>query len=137
MWILPWHPPLATALGAFALGAIALGARPWRAPLARAFALALGIDDVALAAKAMTEVRYEGYITRMHSDIRRAQDHERVSVPMDLDPAGVTGLRGEAVEVLRKFRPATLGQAGRLAGINPADVSLLAIAIKRHRAAAR
>lgn len=102
-----------------------------------AFALALGIDDVALAAKAMTEVRYEGYITRMHSDIRRAQDHERVSVPMDLDPAGVTGLRGEAVEVLRKFRPATLGQAGRLAGINPADVSLLAIAIKRHRAAAR
>ena len=102
-----------------------------------AFALALGIDDAALAAKAMTEVRYEGYITRMHSDIRRAQDHERVSVPMDLDPAGVTGLRGEAVEVLRKFRPATLGQAGRLAGINPADVSLLAIAIKRHRAGAR
>jgi tRNA uridine 5-carboxymethylaminomethyl modification enzyme len=73
----------------------------------------------------------------MHSDIRRAQDHERVSVPLDLDPAGVTGLRGEAVEVLRKFRPATLGQAGRLAGINPADVSLLAIAIKRHRAGTR
>jgi tRNA uridine 5-carboxymethylaminomethyl modification enzyme len=103
----------------------------------QAFAGALGIDDVALAGKAMTEVRYEGYITRMHSDIRRAQDHERVSVPLDLDPAGVTGLRGEAIEVLRKFRPATLGQAGRLAGINPADVSLLAIAIKRHRAGTR
>jgi tRNA uridine 5-carboxymethylaminomethyl modification enzyme len=102
-----------------------------------AFAAALGIDDVALAGKAMTEVRYEGYITRMHAEIRRAQDHERVSVPTDLDPGVVTGLRGEAVEVLRKFRPATLGQAGRLAGINPADVSLLAIAIKRHRAAAR
>ena len=42
-----------------------------------------------------------------------------------------------AIEVLRKFRPATLGQAGRLAGINPADVSLLAIAIKRHRAGTR
>jgi tRNA uridine 5-carboxymethylaminomethyl modification enzyme len=56
---------------------------------------------------------------------------------LDLDPAGVTGLRGEAIEVLRKFRPATLGQAGRLAGINPADVSLLAIAIKRHRAGTR
>lgn len=103
----------------------------------QAFAGALGIEDVALAGKAMTEVRYEGYITRMHSDIRRAQDHERVSVPLDLDPAGVTGLRGEAIEVLRKFRPATLGQAGRLAGINPADVSLLAIAIKRHRAGTR
>ena len=46
----------------------------------------------------------------------------------------VTGLRREAAEVLGRFRPRTLGQASRLAGVNPADISLLAVAIRKHRA---
>ncbi len=99
------------------------------------FAAALGCSDGALAGRVMTEIRYEGYITRMHAEVRRAQEHDRVGIPSSFTPRSVTGLRAEAAEVLAKFRPATLGQASRLAGITPADVSLLAIAIKRHRAA--
>ena len=51
------------------------------------------------------------------------------------DPGAIVGLRSEAVEVLRRFRPRTLGQAGRLAGVNPADVTLIQVAMKRHRSA--
>jgi tRNA uridine 5-carboxymethylaminomethyl modification enzyme len=47
----------------------------------------------------------------------------------------VPGLRSEAAEVLARFQPATMGQAGRLAGVNPADLTLLAVAIRRGPAA--
>jgi tRNA uridine 5-carboxymethylaminomethyl modification enzyme len=48
----------------------------------------------------------------------------------------VEGLRAEAAEVLARFRPATFGQAGRLAGMTPADLTLLAVAIRRAAASA-
>jgi len=79
------------------------------------------------------EARYEGFLARQHAAIRRAAASEATPVPADLDPASVVGLRAEAVEVLRRFRPATLGQAGRLAGVGPPDVALLAVAIARRR----
>jgi len=81
------------------------------------------------------EARYEGFLARQHAAIRRAAASEATRVPADLDPASVVGLRAEAVEVLRRFRPATLGQAGRLAGVGPPDVALLAVAIARRRRA--
>jgi tRNA uridine 5-carboxymethylaminomethyl modification enzyme len=58
-----------------------------------------------------------------------------VEIPEELDPESIEGLRLEAVEVLKKFRPRTLGQAGRLAGVNPSDITLLQVAMRRHRAA--
>jgi tRNA uridine 5-carboxymethylaminomethyl modification enzyme len=52
-------------------------------------------------------------------------------VPASLDYARITGLRAEARAALQRFQPRTLGQAGRLEGVNPADVALLAVAMKR------
>ncbi len=85
----------------------------------------------ALIERAMTDVRYEGYLVRQQAQIRRQADGERSQIPAWLDYAAVSGLRAEAAEVLAKFRPATMGQAGRLAGVNPADLALLAVAIRR------
>ena len=93
--------------------------------------------DRRLLERLAIEARYEGYVARQDHAIRRAAAEESVSIPSWFDPADVVGLRGEAVEVLRKFRPATLGQAGRLAGVNPADLSLVSIAIERRRRAGR
>jgi tRNA uridine 5-carboxymethylaminomethyl modification enzyme len=83
------------------------------------------------------DARYEGYVAWQEHAIRRAAAEESVSIPAWFDASEVIGLRAEAVEVLRKFRPATLGQAGRLAGVNPADLSLVSIAIERRRRAGR
>lgn len=91
--------------------------------------------DPALIRRVITESRYDGYITRQRVEIRRQTEADRRKIPVWLEPGDVTGLRREAVDALRKFRPATLGQAARLAGINPADVSLLAVSIERGRRA--
>ncbi|MSR18928.1 MAG: tRNA uridine-5-carboxymethylaminomethyl(34) synthesis enzyme MnmG [Phycisphaerales bacterium] len=88
-----------------------------------------------IASRASTDYRYEPYIIRARAEARRVAESERMPIPVQLDPAGICGLRTEAVEALQRFRPATLAQAGRLAGVHPADLSIIAIALKRHRAA--
>ncbi len=93
--------------------------------------------DAALVDRVVTDLRYEGYVVRARAEVKRHADSERSPIPEALDPDAITGLRTEAREALRKFRPATLGQAGRLAGISPADIGLIAVAAKRARAAGR
>ena len=88
-------------------------------------------DAPALLERVLTEVRYEGYIERQHRDVARQKREESVSIPDDLDPAGIQGLRNEARDALLRYRPGTLGQAGRIEGITPSDLTLVAIAIKR------
>ena len=88
-------------------------------------------DDPALLERVLTEVRYEGYIERQHRDVARQKREESVLIPSDLDPAGIQGLRNEARDALLRYRPETLGQAGRIEGITPSDLTLVAIAIKR------
>jgi len=85
--------------------------------------------------RVVTEARYEGYLKRQTAEIRRRQDAERRIIPSWLEAHAVTGLRGEAAEAIARFQPATLGQAARLAGVGPADVTLLAVAIRRGRRA--
>ena len=91
----------------------------------------------ALVDRVVTDLRYEGYVARQRAEVKRHAESERSPIPAALDPDAIVGLRADARETLRKVRPATLGQAGRLAGISPADVSLIAIAAKRARAAER
>jgi tRNA uridine 5-carboxymethylaminomethyl modification enzyme len=57
---------------------------------------------------------------------------ERQSIPADLDILAISGMRNEAKQVLLRFQPSTIGQASRLAGITPADVSVLILAIEKH-----
>jgi tRNA uridine 5-carboxymethylaminomethyl modification enzyme len=93
--------------------------------------------DRRLVERAMTESRYEGYIVRHRAEIKRQAKADRQRVPAWLDFRAVAGLRTEAADVLSRFRPATMGQAGRLAGVNPADLTLLAVAIRRGPSAAQ
>jgi tRNA uridine 5-carboxymethylaminomethyl modification enzyme len=90
-----------------------------------------GAVDHALLERVMTDLRYEGYLVRQRAEIRRQRESEHAPIPADFDPTAVQGLRQEAREVIRRFRPATLGQASRLAGVNPADVALVALWLRR------
>ena len=84
--------------------------------------------------RVMNDLRYESFIRRQDAEIARQRKAEKATIPVDLEPSEITGLRSEAAEVLGRFRPRTLGQASRLAGVNPADISLLSVAIRKHRA---
>jgi len=79
----------------------------------------------------INDILYEGYIEKQKMEIKRMSEMERRSIPATFEFARVPGLGNEAIDVLSRFRPATLGQAARLAGINPADVTLLAINLQR------
>jgi tRNA uridine 5-carboxymethylaminomethyl modification enzyme len=84
-----------------------------------------------LLERVITDIRYEGYLVRQRAEIRRQRESEHAPIPVDFDPTAVQGLRQEAREVIRRFRPTTLGQASRLAGVNPADVALVALWLRR------
>jgi tRNA uridine 5-carboxymethylaminomethyl modification enzyme len=73
------------------------------------------------------EVKYEGYIRRQRADVDRFRRAEEKPIPDRFDYASVRQLRNEAREKLQRFRPASLGQALRIAGITPVDVQLLRI----------
>ncbi|MFZ9914843.1 MAG: FAD-dependent oxidoreductase, partial [Phycisphaerales bacterium] len=92
---------------------------------------ATGAIDMALLERVMTDVRYEGYVVRQNAEVRRQADYDSVSIPESLDPHAIRGLRREAVESLAQFRPRTLGQASRLAGISPADITVVAMWVRR------
>ncbi len=76
---------------------------------------------------AEVQVKYEGYIRRELSEVERQKKLEERTLPEDIDYGAITGLRIEAVEKLSKIRPRNLGQASRISGVNPADVSVLMI----------
>ena len=79
------------------------------------------------------DVLYEGYARRQQAWVERGSERETTGLPDGFDFAAVHGLRAEAAQTLAASRPATLGQALRLAGVTPADVALLEIAVARHR----
>ncbi len=81
----------------------------------------------------LAEIQYEGYIRRQAAEIKRHAEMETREIPIDFDFESITGLRSEARLALCRFRPRTFGQAGRLEGVNPADLSLLLISMRRHR----
>ena len=72
------------------------------------------------------ELKYEGYIKRQRADIEEARRLERKCLPQ-VDYAQIKGLRLEAVEKLNKVKPENIGQAGRISGVSPADISVLLI----------
>ena len=81
------------------------------------------------------DLRYEGYITRQYAAVEKLRSQDERRLPEDLDFERVRGMRAEARQKLGKVRPATLGQAGRISGITPADVALLALLIEKPKAA--
>jgi tRNA uridine 5-carboxymethylaminomethyl modification enzyme len=78
-------------------------------------------------------VKYEGYINREIRKAEKVRGMEKQKIPSAFDYWGVKSLRYEAKEKLDKIRPGSIGQAGRVSGITPADLSVLSIAIKKSR----
>jgi tRNA uridine 5-carboxymethylaminomethyl modification enzyme len=81
----------------------------------------------AVAQQLTYDAKYAGYLARQDADIARLDRLAQRRIPEGLDFASVTHLRAEAREKLQRFRPATLAQAGRISGITPADLAVLAI----------
>ena len=82
-------------------------------------------EELALRAK------YEGYIAHERQQAERLRKDEALSIPSGFDYAAVRGLRFEAREKLERIRPDSLRRAGSIPGVNPADLALLSLAIKR------
>jgi len=80
------------------------------------------------------EARYAGYIDRQRQEIERLRRNEETALPDDLDYTRVRGLSAEIQQKLNEHRPATIGQASRIAGVTPAAVSLLLVHIKKRAA---
>jgi tRNA uridine 5-carboxymethylaminomethyl modification enzyme len=78
-----------------------------------------------------TDFKYEGYIRRQEDAITKAARAESKVIPSSIDYASVLGLRAEALQKFNKIRPGTLGQAGRISGITPADIALLSIYLEK------
>lgn len=78
-------------------------------------------------------IRYEAYIRKQEMQAERSRRLEHLSIPEDMDYGHVSGLRNEAREKLIRFRPATVGMASRIAGVTPADVAVLLVALEKMR----
>ena len=81
----------------------------------------------AAAESAVVEIKYEGYVRRERDDAGRMRRLEEKKLPDDIDYNSLAGLRLEARQKLSAMRPATLGQASRISGVSPADVTALTI----------
>ena len=81
---------------------------------------------------ATIDAKYEGYLTRQAKQIESFRNLENIKLPADLDYDNVSHLRFEAREKLSAFRPYTLGQASRIGGITPADITVIRIYLKKH-----
>lgn len=80
-----------------------------------------------LAERVETEIKYEGYIKHQLEEVARQQKSESTQLSQDIDYSQIKGLRLEAAQKLDKVKPATIGQAARISGVNPADITVLLI----------
>ena len=77
------------------------------------------------------EIKYEGYIKRQYQQVEQYKKLEGKRLPEDFDYSQVKSLRREAVQKLNKVQPATIGQASRISGVSPADISVLLVHFAR------
>jgi tRNA uridine 5-carboxymethylaminomethyl modification enzyme len=81
----------------------------------------------------MYQVAYKGYLDREQREVERLRHVEKIRIPLEIDYAAIPGLRRESALKLTHIKPLTLGQASRMSGVNPTDISLLMIAIAAGR----
>ena len=92
-----------------------------------------GLEDISAEIKETVEIdaKYSGYLVKGMEQIERAKKLEEKLLPDDIDYLKIEGLRLEARQKLDKIRPASLGQAGRISGVSPADIAVLMVYLKK------
>ena len=88
---------------------------------------------IAVREKIETEIKYEGYIARQKSAVDEMLRLEKKKIPENIDYSLVGSLRLEAVEKLNKVRPKSIGQASRISGVSPADLSVLIVYLEKNK----
>lgn len=89
--------------------------------------------DEEISGAVAVKIKYKGYIDRQKNQVERMNKMERVLLPPDFDYDSVPGLLSESRQKLKKMRPATLAQAGRISGVTPSDLQILWVALERSR----
>lgn len=77
------------------------------------------------------QIKYEGYIKKANDQVARMLKMEDKKIPEDIDYDQISGIATEAIEKLKKVRPLSVGQASRISGVNPSDVSILLVYIEQ------
>ena len=78
-------------------------------------------------------IKYEGYIKRQESQVKQFKKLENKKIPVDIDYNNVNSLRIEAVQKLSKVRPSSIGQASRISGVSPADITVLLVYLETYK----
>jgi len=78
-------------------------------------------------------IKYEGYIKRQESQVKQFKKLENKKIPLDIDYNNVNSLRIEAVQKLSKVRPSSIGQASRISGVSPADITVLLVYLETYK----
>jgi tRNA uridine 5-carboxymethylaminomethyl modification enzyme len=81
------------------------------------------------------ETKYQGYIERQMAEVERVRRLEEKAIPQEFDYDSITSFRKEAREKLKRFQPATLGQASRISGVTPADIAILLVHLEKAKCA--
>ena len=84
-----------------------------------------------IAERVETEIKYSGYIERQAAQVKETERLENKKLPENIDYDDVKGLRLEAVEKLKKIKPQSIGQASRISGVSPADITVLIIYLEK------
>ena len=79
------------------------------------------------------QIKYEGYINIQLQQVEAMRKLEEKKLPEEVDYSSITGLRLEAAEKLNKIKPLSVGQASRISGVNPADISVLLVWLEKHK----
>lgn len=77
------------------------------------------------------KIRYRGYLERENKQIEKTKWLDAIKIPADFDYQSVHGFRNESLQKLETIRPLTLGQASRISGVNPSDIQILMVALKK------
>ena len=92
-------------------------------------------ESKAVREEVLYRVIHQGYIEREMRQIEKLKDVEKIRIPASIDYSAIPGLRRESAMKLHQFLPQNLGQASRISGVNPADISILMIRIAAHHRA--
>jgi tRNA uridine 5-carboxymethylaminomethyl modification enzyme len=90
-------------------------------------------EPKAVRDEVLYRVSYRGYLEREERQIAKLKEVEKIKIPASIDYLSIPGLRRESALKLQQFRPDNLGQAGRISGVNPADLSILMVAVAARR----